>query len=95
MPPQSATITIQNKNANPSGTVEVTPGGRIKFHNKDQAEYILCLYKYGTTCATGTSTVLPTVGSFTVFIKKDDKFNYDLFDPSGTTVVAAAGPIKN
>jgi hypothetical protein len=95
MPPQSATITIQNKSANPSGQVEVTPGGRIKFHNRDQVEYILCLYKDGTTCATGTSIVLPTAGSFTVFIKQDDEFKYDLLDPSGTTVIAAAGPIRN
>jgi len=94
MPPQSATITIQNKTATPTAQ-EVTPNGRIKFQNKDQNEYVLCLYKEGATCATGTSIVLPSNNDFTIFIKPTDVFYYDLLDSSGATVVAAAGPIKN
>ena len=98
--PESATITIRERQPDPRGEVEVTPkGGRIHFQNQDAAEYALRFWKTGMEQTSGIDILLPAGGCVTVAIKKDDEFAYsvNVIGADGSIVAngRGGGPIKN
>jgi hypothetical protein len=93
--PKTAVIFIQSRQPNPSGKVEVTPGGSIIFLNLDKDDYGLTLYKPGADYASGINILLPENGRATVLIRQDDEFMYELTLADGTRTGGGGGPIKN
>lgn len=93
--PQAAVIFIQSRQPNPSGKVEVTPGGSVIFLNLDKVDYGLTLFKPGADYASGINILLPENGRATVLIRQNDEFMYELTLADGTRTGGGGGPIKN
>jgi hypothetical protein len=98
--PRSATITIRDQAAKPSGKVEVAPWtGRVHFANKDKKDYRLRFWRPGTDPLAGIDLLLPAKGSVTVMIKRRDEFHYGVFNVRAKGEEAfsgrGGGPIVN
>jgi hypothetical protein len=93
--PKTAVIFIQSRQSNPSGPVEVTPGGSVIFLNLDKEDFGLTLYKPDADPASGINILLPENGRATVLIRPGDVFMYDLYLADGTRTGGGGGPIKN
>jgi len=93
--PKSATIIIQNHQPDPSGEVEVVPGGRIIFLNEDKSDYCLRLFKPGTDPATGFGVLLPGNGRHTVLIAPNDEFMYEVWDVDASGVAVSPSALSS
>lgn len=93
--PRSATIIIQNHQADPSGEVEVVPGGRIIFLNEDKSDYCLRLFKPGTDPATGFGVLLSANGRHTVLIAPSDEFMYEIWDVDASGVAVSPSALSS
>ena len=94
--PKSATIIIHKGQTAPHGEVEVTPdGGRVHFTNEDKKEYRLRLWPVMEP-SKSIDILVPTHGTLTILIRKDDEFLYRLVTIHGEEMVAGpGGPIRN
>ena len=90
--PPTATITVVNKQCDPSGGVDIAANGRVHFDNKDAKEYRLHLSKTKKTSSAGVDILLPANGGVMLVIKKNEVLWY-VVDDSGSAA-SGAGPVR-